>query len=101
MLARYLSLGFALLALAGAVIYAQKKGRERPQRDPVFDTSKSGMPTPIDATEEEKERIRRENEEYNREKAGVKTQVSPQQANEPAEKWPEPKEYPPRKKGPR
>lgn len=46
MTARILSLVFAAMALAGAVIYAQQKGREKPRPNPVFDTSKSGTPTP-------------------------------------------------------
>ncbi len=48
MLARTLSLLFAAVALAGAVIYAQKKANETPQVRPVFETSKSGTPTPIE-----------------------------------------------------
>ncbi|GAB4423410.1 MAG: hypothetical protein OHK0011_03290 [Turneriella sp.] len=101
MLGRYLSLTLAVAALAGAVLFAQKKGRENPRRDPVFDTSKSGTPTPIDASDEERERIRRENEEHLKKKAGEEQQVVPQQNKQPEEKWPEPKEYPRKKKGPR
>lgn len=100
---RALSLTLAVVALAGAVIYAQKKARKSPQREPVFDTSKSGLPTPIDATDEEKERIRKENEEFQKQKNSPQEQkgVNPQQVNEPQEKWPEPKEYPRKKKGKR
>lgn len=101
MLGRILSLVFALAALVGAVLYAQKKGRENPRRDPVFDTSKSGTPTPIDASDAERERIRRENEEQVKKTAGDEPQVTPQQNNQSEEKWPEPKEYPRRKKGSR
>ncbi|AFM11538.1 hypothetical protein Turpa_0887 [Turneriella parva DSM 21527] len=46
MVARIASLTFAVAALAGAVIFAQQKGREKPRPNPVFDTSKSGAPTP-------------------------------------------------------
>ncbi len=103
MLGRYLSLSFALLALAGAVIYAQKKAQKNPQREPVFDTSKSGIPTPIDAGDAEKERIRKENNVFQKQKNSSQEQkgVSPQQTNEPQEKWPEPKEYPRKKKSKR
>lgn len=101
MVARYLSLAFALLALAGAVIYAQKQGKENPRRDPVFDTSKSGLPTPIDASERERERIRRENEDHANKNAGDKQQANPQQKNQVEDKWPEPREYPRKKKGQR
>jgi len=101
MLGRYLSLAFALLALAGAVLYAQKQGKEKPRRDPVFDTSKSGTPTPIDASETERERIRRDNEDHAKKKAGDQQRANPQQNSVPEEKWPEPKEYPRKKKGPR
>lgn len=101
MLGRSISLALALLALAGAVVFAQKKASEKPRRDPVFDTSKSGLPTPIDASEEEKERIRKENEAFQKQKnfPEKQKQVNPQQANEPEQKWPEPKEYPRKKKG--
>ncbi len=98
---KLISVLFALAALAGAVLYAQKQGREKPRRDPVFDTSKSGTPTPIDATETERERIRRDNEDHGKKKAGDQQQANPQQNSVPEEKWPEPKEYPRKKKGPR
>ncbi|MFZ5629371.1 MAG: hypothetical protein ACOY5B_09615 [Spirochaetota bacterium] len=101
MLGKVISVLLALAALAGAVLYAQKQGREKPRRDPVFDTSKSGTPTPIDASDAERERIRRENEEHGKKKAGEQPQVNPQQNNQPEDKWPEPKEYPRKKKGPR
>ncbi len=44
--ARILTLLFAASALAGAVIYAQQKAEKSPRINPVFDTSKSGTPTP-------------------------------------------------------
>ncbi len=80
---RILSLLFAATALAGAVIYAQQKAEKSPRINPVFDTSKSGTPTPIDATDEEKEQIRKQNE--SRKNQGV------EQAR-PEEKWPTPSE---------
>jgi len=98
MLGRFLSLAFALLALVGAVLFAQKRARENPRRNPVFDTSKSGTPTPIDASDAERERIRRENEDYATKKTGEPLQVNPQQNSQPEDKWPEPKEYPRKKK---
>jgi len=42
------SLLLALAALSGAVIYAQQKANKAPKQSPVFDTSKSGTPTPIE-----------------------------------------------------
>jgi len=66
MIAKVSSLMFAVAALAGAVIFAQQKGREKPRPNPVFDTSKSGTPTPIDASDEEKENIRKQNEHLNK-----------------------------------
>ncbi len=48
MIARTLSILFAATALVGAVLYAQKKANENPQVRPVFETSKSGTPTPIE-----------------------------------------------------
>ena len=48
MFGKIFSVFLAAAALAGAVIYAQKKAQERPVERPVFDTSKSGTPTPID-----------------------------------------------------
>ncbi|MCX7633093.1 MAG: hypothetical protein N2Z22_07165 [Turneriella sp.] len=104
---KFLSIASALLALSLAVLYAQKKGREKPRPDPVFETSKSGLPTPIDATEEEKERIRKLNENFESEKYPQenkpehKKEVAPQKNSEPEEKWPEPKEYPRKKKNKR
>jgi hypothetical protein len=93
---RILSLVFALAALAGAVLYAQKKGRENPRRDPVFDTSKSGTPTPIDATAEEKEEIRKQNEyrkiKNNQGERDEANELKPVQQKSPEEKWPTPAE---------
>ncbi len=66
MVAKVSSLLFAVAALAGAVIFAQQKASERPRPNPVFDTSKSGTPTPIDASDEEKENIRKQNEHLNK-----------------------------------
>jgi len=80
---RILSLIFAATALAGAVIYAQQKAEKSPRTNPVFDTSKSGPPTPIDATDEQKESIKKQNE-YRKNKTVEQTT--------PKEKWPEPAE---------
>lgn len=43
---KILSLIFAAAALTGAVIYSQNKAEKKPKRVEVFDTSKSGTPTP-------------------------------------------------------
>lgn len=83
MLIRYASLIFAVAGLAGAVIYAQQKAQKSPRVNPVFDTSKSGTPTPIDATDEEKDAIKKQNE-YRKNKTVEQTT--------PKEKWPEPAE---------
>lgn len=83
MLIRYASLIFAVAGLAGAVIYAQQKAEKSPRVNPVFDTSKSGTPTPIDATDEEKDAIKKQNE-YRKNKTVEQTT--------PKEKWPEPAE---------
>lgn len=48
MLAKLLTLTLAACALAGAVIYAQKKGDKKEKITPVFESSKSGTPTPIE-----------------------------------------------------
>lgn len=50
--AKIVSVLFAIAALAGAVIYAQQKAKKNPQERPVFETSKSGTPTPIDEKDE-------------------------------------------------
>lgn len=43
---KILSLVFAAAALTGAVIYSQSKAEKNPKKVEVFDTSKSGTPTP-------------------------------------------------------
>lgn len=43
---KILSLAFAAAALTGAVIYSQSKAEKKPKKIEVFDTSKSGTPTP-------------------------------------------------------
>lgn len=48
MLARTLTLLLATCALAGAVIYAQQKAGKKENNRPVFESSKSGTPTPIE-----------------------------------------------------
>ncbi len=87
MVAKVASLIFAVAALAGAVIFAQQKGREKPRPNPVFDTSKSGTPTPIDATEEEKEAIRKANA------AGDKTEPQQKPQKKPVKVMPSSKSY--------
>lgn len=93
---RYVSLFLALAALAGAVLYAQKKGSENPRPDPVFDSSKAIAPMPVDADEKSREHDRPKSED--RAKKNAREQ---QQSNQPEDKWPEPKEYPRKKKGQR
>ncbi|MFO1470419.1 MAG: hypothetical protein U1F27_05200 [Turneriella sp.] len=46
MFARILTFAFAACALAGAVIYAQQKAYKKENTRPVFESSKSGTPTP-------------------------------------------------------
>lgn len=48
MLAKALSALLAAAALAGAVLYAQNQAEKGKKPKPVFDTSKSGTPTPIE-----------------------------------------------------
>lgn len=48
MLARTLTLLLAACALAGAVIYAQQKADKKENNRPIFESSKSGTPTPIE-----------------------------------------------------
>ncbi len=48
MIARLFSLLLAAGALAGAVIYAQKQAEKKERPTPVFESSKSGTPTPIE-----------------------------------------------------
>lgn len=48
MFARILTLIFAGCALAGAVIYAQQKADKKESPRPIFESSKSGTPTPIE-----------------------------------------------------
>jgi len=48
MRAKFISLVFALAALAGAVIYAQNKAEKTGKGKPVFESSKIGTPTPIE-----------------------------------------------------
>lgn len=43
---KIISLVFAAAALTGAVIYSQNKAEKKPKKIEVFDTSKSGTPTP-------------------------------------------------------
>jgi hypothetical protein len=93
---KILSFLFATAALAGAVIYAQQKAQKSPRKNPVFDTSKSGTPTPIDATDAEKDAIRKQNEHHNHDKQtdvpAQGQQASPAQSNTPKQNWPEPTE---------
>jgi hypothetical protein len=48
MRAKFMSLIFAMAALAGAVIYAQNKAEKTGKGKPVFESSKIGTPTPIE-----------------------------------------------------
>jgi outer membrane biosynthesis protein TonB len=48
MIARLLSLLLATAAMAGAVIYAQQKAEKKENPRPIFESSKSGTPTPIE-----------------------------------------------------
>lgn len=48
MFAKIASLLLAAAALTGAVIYAQNQAEKGKKPKPVFDTSKSGTPTPIE-----------------------------------------------------
>lgn len=48
MFAKSISLIFAVGALVGAVIYAQNKAEKGEKIRPVFESSKSGTPTPIE-----------------------------------------------------
>jgi hypothetical protein len=53
MLAKSLSVLLAAAALVGAVIYAQTKAEKGTKVSPVFETSKSGTPTPIEDSEKQ------------------------------------------------
>lgn len=74
MFAKIASLLFALFALTGAILYAQKKAKENPQIRPVFETSKSGTPTPIEEVPAEK------NDKTNAENAEAVKQQNKDQA---------------------
>lgn len=69
---KILSLAFAAAALTGAVVYSQSKADKKPKKIEVFDTSKSGTPTPWPDDKESPTAIRKKPVQKGEEEKPVK-----------------------------
>lgn len=84
MLTRTLTLLLATCALAGAVIYAQQKAGKKENNRPIFESSKSGTPTPIEEAPPEKKPAKRE--EVKKEETKPQQAEQSQQSEKPIKK---------------
>lgn len=84
MIARLFSLLLATGALVGAVIYAQKQAEKKERPTPVFESSKSGTPTPIEDAPPVKKPAKKE--ESKAEEVKPQTAEQSQQQEKPKKK---------------